>query len=110
MQKKKITKKALKHKIIELEAQLASSYYFADTSIKKASKKYMMASGVLLNLHALGGAEIIPPVVIRDGLSDATIKAIRADIVRSYQRATENKPSGVEQHDMDTYFEENFSA
>ncbi len=78
----------------ELRAQLASSYHFADATIGKAGDS-LMGSGVLLRLHALGGRELIVPVVIRDGFSADTIAAIRRDIARSYAGATVLKPKGA---------------
>lgn len=75
-------------KILELEAQLSSMYHFANVSLDKASTKHLMASGVLLQLSGIGGKDIIPPIVIKDGLSDATIEALRADIKRSWELAT----------------------
>jgi hypothetical protein len=41
------------------------------------------ASGVLLQLTAVGGEDIIPPIMIRDGLSLETIDALRREIQRS---------------------------
>lgn len=91
--KVKRTKADLFREVVELKAQLASAYHFADAELHKAGG--LMGSGVLLRLTALGGREIIQPVVIRDGLSPATIAAIRADIVRSYETATVFKPKGA---------------
>lgn len=71
-------------KILELESQLVHRYYCANEEISKASTNKMMGSGVLLQLTALGGGEIINPVMIKDGLSFATIEAIKADLKRSY--------------------------
>jgi hypothetical protein len=95
MKKKTETRADLARRVKELTAQLASTYHFAAAELHKAGQDRMMASGVLLQLHALGGREIIAPVVIRDGLSAETIAAIRADIVRSYQGAVELKPKGA---------------
>jgi len=92
MRKKTQTKADLLRRILELEAQLASTYHFAGISLDKASKKHMMASGVLLQLNAIGGHQIIPPTVIKDGLSDDTIKAIKADLKESYDLAVAFKP------------------
>lgn len=90
----KPTKTELQRKIVELEAQLASTYHFADAYLAQIKEGAYLASGVLLQLHALGGKEIIPPVVIRDGLSPETISAIRKDLARSYDLATMFKPKG----------------
>lgn len=92
MKKPKKTRAQLEHKLMELEAQLASTYHFASATIGKTSTDYCMASGVLLRMNFLGGAEAIVPVVITDGLSRETIACLRADMARSYERATEFKP------------------
>lgn len=86
------SKSELHRKVRELEAQLAHAYHFADAYLDKAGN--LMGSGVLLRLDALGGKEIIPPVMIKDGLSPAIIAAIRADLVRSYELAIAFKPKG----------------
>jgi hypothetical protein len=80
---------------MELRAQLAHGYHNAAYYLPKAGQKHMTASGVILTLTALGGREIVPPVMIFDGLSDETISAIHADLIRSYERATEQKPKGA---------------
>lgn len=89
----KTTKAQLRHKIMELEAQLASTYHFADADIHKAQD--LMGSGVLIRMHGLGGKELVLPFVIRDGLSPETITTLRADIRRSYEVATAFKPKGA---------------
>lgn len=81
----------LERQIMELKAQMASTYHFASATIDKAGDQ-LMASGALLRLEALGGRELIPPVLIKDGLSKETIAAIHADLVRSYELATMFKP------------------
>lgn len=84
------TRAELQRKVLELEAQLASTYHFASATLDKAGD--LKGSGVLLQMHALGGKELITPVVIRDGLSTDTIAALRRDIARSYDAATAMKP------------------
>lgn len=86
------TRADLQRKVKELEAQLASTYAFAAKDLHKAGDA-LMASGALLELHALGGRELIRPVLIRDGLSADTIEALRRDIIRSYAGATALKPA-----------------
>lgn len=88
------SKSDLQRKVMELTGQLASTYHFADANLYKAGQD-LLGSGVLLQLHALGGRELIAPVVIRDGLSPETIAALRKDIERSYELATVLKPKGV---------------
>ena len=78
---------------MELTAQLASTYHFASTQLPKAGDA-LMGSGALLTLHALGGRELMCPVVVRDGLSAETIAALQRDIARSYEIAVMFKPKG----------------
>jgi hypothetical protein len=97
MTKVKDTKATLRLKLQHMQAQLAHTYHFADAALGKTSQKHFMASGVVLQLTANNGKEVIPPVMIKDGLSDETIAAIRADLARSYSLAIMFKPSGVTQ-------------
>lgn len=90
----KKTRQQLERQILELESQLAHRYAFAQSNIDKASTDKMMASGVLLQLTAIGGRELINPVVIKDGLSKATIEAIKADLHRSYELCVMHKTKG----------------
>lgn len=89
------TRAELQRENMELRAQLAHVYHTASVEIGKAGTEHMMASGVMLQLHALGGRELINPVVIRDGLSVDTIEALQRDIARSYVIAVQFKPKGV---------------
>jgi len=89
---KRKTKAELERENMELRAQLAYVYATVQSQICKANTEHMMASGVLLQLTALGGRQLITPVVIRDGLSDETIDALRKDLLRSYELATQYKP------------------
>lgn len=77
-----------------LAAQI-HQYHFADARIGGASVDKLGGSGVILTLTALGGREIISPVMIRGGLSNETVEALRADFRRSYLDATVFKPKGV---------------
>lgn len=76
----------------ELKAQLAFNYAAAHKDIDGASTKHMTGSGVLVQIHALGGREIVKPVLIRDGLSDDTIAALKKDFRLSWELATVAKP------------------
>lgn len=91
---KKATRADLERKCMELEAQLAGMYHFADAELHKAGDR-LMGSAVIVQLHALGGREITKPFAIRDGLSADTIAALRRDIVRSYEGAIAFKPKGA---------------
>lgn len=93
--KQKLTKAQLRLRLKHMEAQLAHAYHFADAYLKKTGTDRMMASGVVLELTANNGEALIPPVMIKDGLSNETIAAIRADLARSYELAVQFKPSGV---------------
>lgn len=93
--KKAKTRMELQQQIKELHAQLAHVYHFAYLELPKASTNHMMASGVLVQLHALGGRQLMTPVMIRDGLSADTIAALQRDIVRSYDLTVAFKPPGA---------------
>ena len=92
--KPKTTKAELERKLLEALAGQAHVYHFADTSIGKASTSHLLGSGVVMTLTVLGGREICSPVLLRDGLSDETIAALRGDLNRSYELATLYKPKG----------------
>jgi hypothetical protein len=68
---------------IQLRGQLPCMYKAALRDINKASVDHLMASGCLITLTALGGRELITPIVIKDGLSLETIQALTSDITRS---------------------------
>ena len=88
------TRAQLKRQLREALAGQAFVYKSASDGISKASIDHMMGSGVVLTLTALGGREVIIPVMIRDGLSEETIRALQSDIRRSYELATFMKPEG----------------
>jgi thiamine biosynthesis protein ThiC len=92
--KTKTTKAQLQRKVRELEAQMASTYHFAAAALPKCGDG-MMGSGVLVHLSPLGGGDLVMPFVIRDGLSAATIAALNADIIRSYELATALQPKST---------------
>lgn len=94
-------KKTKNQRIAELERKLKESlasqihtYYFACDELDKFSTDKMMGSGVVLELSSLGGDLTVSPVVIVNGLSDETISALKADLVRSYNSKIEFKPKG----------------
>lgn len=89
--KLKPTRAELSRRILELEGQLAGAYGRADRALENAGDA-LHASGVLLQLTALGGRPIVEGVVIVDGLSAATIAALRGDLRRSYTLATMERP------------------
>jgi hypothetical protein len=87
--KAKVTKAALERRVLELEASIASTCYYALSDLKKLSTDHMMASGVVISITKIGGGIGIKPVMIRDGLSLETIAAISNDLKRSYDLATQ---------------------
>lgn len=78
-------------RVAELKAQLASTLGAAFDAVPKAAECH--GSAVILTLTALGGRELIPPVAIRDGLSQKTVAAIQDDLRRSFERATLVSPA-----------------
>lgn len=92
---KKPSRISLQRKILELESQLIHVYHFADQYLAGIKPGSYTGSGVVLQLTAIGGKEIIPPVMIKDGLSSETIAAIRRDLVRSYEDKVVFKPAGT---------------
>lgn len=87
------TKADLARRVMELESQLASTAAQASRDIEKAGDS-LMASAAVLTITGLGGRVIVAPVAIRDGLSSATISAIKADLQRSFDLATLQRPKG----------------
>ncbi len=83
----RLTRAQLKRKLIEALAEQPHVYHYANNVIDKASVDNLTASGLILTLTALGGEELITPVLIRNGLSVETIKAIKSDLKRSYDLA-----------------------
>lgn len=86
------TRAQLARQVKELEAQLSAAYHFAAQELRGMAKRDFRASAVLVEVTALGGAPLLRPIAIRDGLSRETIDALQADILRSYASAVEFKP------------------
>ena len=82
----------LERSLKEALAGQVHNYHFADFGLDKAGTASLMASGVIITLTVLGGRELIPPTMLRDGLSDELIAALRADFKRSYDLANLYKP------------------
>ena len=76
----------------EALAQIPYRHAFASNALHKLSTDRLLGSGVILSLTLLGGQQLFEPVMISNGLSNATIKALRDDLFRSFQHNTENKP------------------
>lgn len=82
----------LKRKLVEVEGQLASTYFFAGVGVDKATRASCMGSGILITMHYLGGKAVCEPFVLKDGPSDETRAALMADLSYSYDKAVEFKP------------------
>ena len=98
----KIEKKTKAQRIAELEQKLEEAkayhiyrHHLASKGLDKFSTDRLMGSGVVLSLTLLGGNKPFEPVMIRNGLSPETIAALKADLVRSFNYATELKPDGA---------------
>ena len=95
-------KKTKAQRIVELERKLyeSSSYHiyrhhFASKALDKLNTDKLMGSGIILSLTKVGGQEVFEPVMICNGLSKETIAALKADLARSFNYATELKPDGA---------------
>jgi hypothetical protein len=82
----------LERKLMEALAGQSHVYHFADAALGKANSRHLTASGVVITMTVLGGHELFPPVLMRDGLSDELIEALRVDFRRCYALATLYKP------------------
>jgi hypothetical protein len=88
--KEKVTKSQLRAQLRDALASQANAYPSAIRQLHRVSTAKMMGSGVLITMSYTGGNQAVCPVMIRDGLSEATIEAIRADLHRSFELATIN--------------------
>ena len=98
----KTEKKTKAQRIAELEQKLEEAkahhiyrHHFASKALDKFSTDKLMGSGVVLSLTLVGGKDLFEPVMIRNGLSKETIAALKADLARSFNYATELKPEGA---------------
>lgn len=70
----------------ELEAQLAGRIAASYDAVNHTVDYH--GSAILLTITGLGGKVIVPTVAILDGLSQASVEALREDLKRSYRLAT----------------------
>jgi len=80
-------------KDVELGSQLAYIYHYASQEILRLDRDRLMASGVVIQMHHIGGKEACPPFLAKYGLSDETINALLDDIQYSYDKSVEFKPT-----------------
>lgn len=85
----------LERQLIEAKAGQSHVYHSAESAVNKIGTNQLTGSGVVLTLTVLGGREVCAPVLIRDGLSDELIAALKADFKRSFDLATLYKPKGI---------------
>lgn len=95
--KKKHQTKRERIEHLETQAKEALSgqahvYHFASIELGRLGTDRLMGSGIVLTMTYLGGKEAFAPTMIRNGLSEETIAALRADLVRSYEDAIVFKP------------------
>ena len=83
--------RALERKLAESQAQQIHNYHFASHQIEELGIRHCMASAVIVTFTTLSGRSI-SSVAIRDGLSEATIKALQEDMRRSFEQIIELKP------------------
>ena len=88
--KTKITKQQriekLERELLELKACSIAACSTILSVLPRLSTDHLMASGVVINLSRIGGADI-GTVCIRDGFSKETIEALNRDIQRSKELA-----------------------
>jgi len=86
MDKAKVTKKQLKRKIEILEANSIHALTDAFQDIEKCGESKYFGSGVTITIKNINKDNpiICNEFLIIDGLSEDTIKAIKADIKRTY--------------------------
>lgn len=85
MTRPKLSKAAQQAKdLMQYKAMDIGTLKEAYMAIDKDGRPKYMASGVIIILRNLSGDVILGPVMITDGLSDATIAAIKADIKATY--------------------------
>lgn len=71
------------------------TYHFASHALNMLSTDHLAGSGIILSITVLGGREPFSRVLIRDGLSEEAIAALKVDLVRSYNTAIAFKPEGA---------------
>ena len=79
------TKAKLFLELRNLKAQDIGTTKRAYDAVDKASIVRYLGSGVVVSVRDWSGKELFDPVMIQDGLGDATIEALKADIRRAHQ-------------------------
>lgn len=97
-----LKKKTKAQRIVELERKLfvAQAYqiyrhHFASKALDKLNTDKLMGSGLIVTVTYASGEQAFEPVMIKNGLSKETITALKANLARSFNYATEMKPDGA---------------
>ena len=85
----------LERKLFVAEASQSYRHHFASKALEKLSTDIFMGSGLVVAITLLSGAPAFEPVMISGGLSKETIAALKSDLARSFNYATEMKPDGA---------------
>lgn len=85
----------LQRRLRDAEAHQIHRYHFASKEVEAFNMDRFMGSSVIIEITAQGKKSQLSmgPVAILNGLSQETIKAIKADLKRSFDYASELKPS-----------------
>ena len=85
----------LERKLFVAEASQSYRHHFASKALDKLNTDNFTGSGFIVSITLLSGSQPFEPVMISGGLSKETIAALKADLVRSFNYATELKPDGA---------------
>lgn len=91
-QKKLKTRAELEREILELKAQLPSTYHSSARALFQAAKDKCTGSGVIITIEKLGGGKIVRPTMIKNGLRSKTIESLIEDLRDSFNEAMDFKP------------------
>ena len=80
---KQQTRAALLNRIKVLEAQLPCNLSKASRDLRQCGTDQFMASGLIISITDLTGKEIVEPFQCSDGLEQATINALQAQIKKT---------------------------
>ena len=86
------TLKRLTRERDEALAQIPYRHAFASNALHKLSTDRLLGSGVILSLTLLGGQQPFEPVMISNGLSNETIKALRNDLFVAFSTTPKSSP------------------
>ena len=85
----------LERKLFVAEASQIYRHHFASKMLDKLDTDRFIGSGLIVTVTYLSGEQAFEPVIICNGLSKETTAALKADLARSFNYATEMKPDGA---------------